>query len=98
MRYSASEKFEIIELVQQSSLSIRGHWLQSGPRAPGIVQLQVSGLSPADAQPSAVTRASGDAHTGHRTASTGHLFSTIRRFCAVDSASRQPLPTAVLLD
>jgi hypothetical protein len=25
MRYSASEKFEIIELVEQSSLSIRSH-------------------------------------------------------------------------
>src|SRR5262245_62644113 len=32
MRYSASEKFEIIELVEQSSLSIRRHWLQSGSR------------------------------------------------------------------
>src|SRR5262245_8570762 len=30
MRYSASEKFEIIELVEQSSLS--GHWLQLGSR------------------------------------------------------------------
>jgi hypothetical protein len=31
MRYSASEKFEIIELVEQSS-QCAGHWLQSGSR------------------------------------------------------------------
>src|SRR5258707_359260 len=34
MRYSASEKFEIIELVEQSSLSIRRTWAQMGiPRS-----------------------------------------------------------------
>ena len=38
MRYSASEKFEIIELVEQSSLSIR---------RPIYVLERVSGVSPA---------------------------------------------------
>ena len=33
MRYSASEKFEIIELAERRHSQPARHWLQSGPRS-----------------------------------------------------------------